>query len=81
MLPQQYDPSFMKAYSSCLLNDRGGSASAVRSFTSACGQSIYREDKFPFDTRGSYFVVDPTIHVVRRAKISKDGDITKDCSN
>ena len=77
VLPQQYDPSFMKAYSTCLLNDRGGSADAIRSFTSVCGQSIYREDKFPFDTRGSYFVVDPTIHVVRRANISKDGDIIK----
>ncbi|MCM8540914.1 MAG: hypothetical protein NE328_11620, partial [Lentisphaeraceae bacterium] len=77
VLPQQYDPDFMKAYSTCLLNDRGGAAAAVRSFTSACGQSIYRSDKFPFDTRGSYFIADPTIHVVRRAKISKEGDVIK----
>ena len=77
VLPKQYDPSFMKAYSTCLLNDRGGSAAAVRSFTSACGQSIYRSDKFPVDTRGNYFVVDPTIHVVRRARISKTGDVIK----
>ena len=77
VLPDQYDPSFMKAFSSCLLNDRGGAAAPVRSFTSVCGQSIYRSDKFPYDARGNYFVVDPTIHVVRRAKISKEGDVIK----
>lgn len=77
VLPDQYEPSFMKAYSSCLLNDRGGSAPAVRSFTSACGQSIYRSDKFPFDARGNYFFADPTIHVVRRAAVSKEGEVIK----
>ena len=72
MLPAHYDPGFMLAYSSCLLNDRGGSASAERSFTSACGQSIYRSDKYPIESRGNYFICDPTIHVVRRAQVSKD---------
>ena len=77
VLPAHYDPGFMSAHSSCLLNDRGGSASAVRSFTSACGQSIYRSDKFPADGRGDYFVCDPTIHVVRRAQISRDGAMVR----
>ncbi|MEM7012418.1 MAG: hypothetical protein AAF585_13155, partial [Verrucomicrobiota bacterium] len=73
VLPKPYEPGFMLAHSTCLLNDRGGSAAADRGFTSACGQSIYRADKFPIDARGDYFVVDPTIHVVRRANISKEG--------
>lgn len=77
VLPPPYDPTFMVAHSSCLLNDRGGSASADRQFTSACGQSIYRADKFPADTRGAYFICDPTIHVVRRARISKDGAMVR----
>lgn len=73
VLPGHYEPSFMLAHSTVELNDRGGSAAADRGFTSACGQSIYRADKFPIDARGDYFVVDPTIHVVRRADISKEG--------
>ncbi len=77
VLPKSYDPTFMSAYSSCLLNDRGGSASEVRGFTSACGQSIYRADKFPSDHRGTYYICDPTIHVVRRARLSRDGGMVK----
>ena len=42
---------------------------AIRGFTSACGQSIYRGNKFPYDSRGAYFFCDPTIHVVRRAYV------------
>lgn len=77
VLPKPYDPSFMVAHSSCLLNDRGGSTGADRQFTSACGQSIYRADKFPADSRGNYFICDPTIHVVRRARISKEGAMVR----
>jgi glucose/arabinose dehydrogenase/mono/diheme cytochrome c family protein len=76
-LSPPYDPSFMAAYSSCTLNDRGGSTSATRPFTSACGQSIYRSDKFPVDARGDYFICDPTIHVVRRAQINKLGELAR----
>ncbi|MGI9240756.1 MAG: DUF7133 domain-containing protein, partial [Verrucomicrobiales bacterium] len=64
-----YDAGFLQADSSCLLNDRGGDAPAQRSFTSACGQSVFRGDRLPVDARGDYFFVDPTIHVVRRANI------------
>jgi putative membrane-bound dehydrogenase-like protein len=77
VMPKAYSPGFMTAYSSCTLNDRGGSASADRAFTSACGQSIYRGDKFPVDARGNYFICDPTIHVVRRASISKPGELIR----
>lgn len=75
VLPAHYAPTFMSAWSSCLLNDRGGSASEIRGFTSACGQSIYRADKFPAGDRGTYYICDPTIHVVRRAQISKAGEM------
>lgn len=68
-LGDPYEPDFMKVKSLCLLNDRGGPASEIRSFTSACGQTVFRGDKLPFDDRGRYFFVDPTIHVVRRSNI------------
>ena len=68
-LGDPYEPDFMKVKSLCLLNDRGGSAHEVRSFTSACGQSVFRGDKLPFEDRGRYFFVDPTIHVLRRSNI------------
>jgi type 1 glutamine amidotransferase/mono/diheme cytochrome c family protein/glucose/arabinose dehydrogenase len=68
-LGNSYEPLFTKATSICLTGDRGGQADPVRGFTSACGQSIYRGNKFPYDSRGAYFFCDPTIHVVRRAYV------------
>ena len=66
-LGNSYEPLFTKATSICLTGDRGGQAAPVRGFTSACGQAIYRGNKFPYDSRGAYFFCDPTIHVIRRA--------------
>jgi len=68
-LGKSYEPAFTKATSICITGDRGGQVNAVRGFTSACGQSIYRGNKFPYDSRGAYFFCDPTIHVVRRAYV------------
>ena len=68
-LGNPYTPAFMNVESLCLLNDRGGPAAKVRAFTSACGQSVFRGDKLPLAARGDYFFCDPTIHVVRRAKV------------
>ena len=68
-LGKSYEPAFTKATSICLTGDRGGQVNPVRGFTSACGQSIYRGNKFPYDSRGAYFFCDPTIHVVRRAYV------------
>ena len=68
-LGKSYEPAFTKATSICLTGDRGSQVNAVRGFTSACGQSIYRGNKFPYDSRGAYFFCDPTIHVVRRAYV------------
>ena len=66
-----YSPEFMKVKSLCLLNDRGGSAPEIRGFTSACGQSVFRGNKMQLDDYGRYFIVDPTIHVLRRSNITK----------
>jgi putative membrane-bound dehydrogenase-like protein len=75
-LGPDYDADFMKVRSLCLLNDRGGPAAEVRAFTSACGQSVFRGHKFPWGHRGDHFIVDPTIHVVRRSNIvDRDGKI------
>jgi glucose/arabinose dehydrogenase/mono/diheme cytochrome c family protein len=72
-LGEPYSPEFMKVMATCLLNDRGGEYSnPVRAFTSACGQSVFRGDKLPQEDRGRYFVVDPTIHVLRRANIVRE---------
>jgi len=64
-----YTPDFMAVKSLCLLNDRGGSAPEIRAFTSACGQTVFRGNKLPPESRGAYFFADPTIHVIRRAHI------------
>ena len=72
-LGDPYSPEFMKVKATCLLNDRGGMHSnPVRAFTSTCGQSIFRGDKLPQEDRGRYFVVDPTIHVLRRANVTRE---------
>ncbi|MDH3582814.1 MAG: ThuA domain-containing protein [Phycisphaerae bacterium] len=68
MLGPAYDASFMTMHSVCDRGDRGEDH-AYRSFTSVCGQSIFRGDGLPADVYGNYFCVDPTGHVVRRARI------------
>jgi mono/diheme cytochrome c family protein/glucose/arabinose dehydrogenase/type 1 glutamine amidotransferase len=70
-----YGPDFLKVKSHCLLNDRGGPAAEVRSFTSACGQTIFRGHKLPRSDYGAHFFCDPTIHVVRRSDITKKGGL------
>jgi putative membrane-bound dehydrogenase-like protein len=71
-LGDAYDSSFMKVQSRVLLNDRGGSASETRGFTSACGQSVFRGTALHKSDYGDYFVCDPTIHVVRQANIVRE---------
>ncbi|MFT5497818.1 MAG: putative membrane-bound dehydrogenase-like protein [Kiritimatiellia bacterium] len=76
-LGEAYAPDFMQVKSLCLFNDRGGAASEIRGFTSACGQSIFRGDRLPAESRGNYFFADPTIHVIRRATVENtDGKLT-----
>ncbi|MCM8532375.1 MAG: ThuA domain-containing protein [Lentisphaeraceae bacterium] len=64
-----YQPDFMVMHSTCEQGDRGESHS-YKSFTSSCGQTIYRGGLFPEDANGDYFISDPTGHVVRRANVS-----------
>ncbi len=64
-----YDHSFLKAKNLSLYDDRGGQAPATKTFTSICGQEVFRGDAFPIDAYGQYFFCDPTIHVVRRSKV------------
>ena len=64
-----YDHDFLDARNLCPIDDRGGKAPAVKKFTSICGQTVYRGDALPAEVYGDYFFCDPTIHVVRRAKI------------
>ena len=66
-----YPADFNQVKSLCLLNDRGGSAPATRGFTSACGQTLFRGHALPWQDYGDYFFCDPTIHVIRRANLSK----------
>ncbi|MEY4484717.1 MAG: hypothetical protein RL693_2169, partial [Verrucomicrobiota bacterium] len=64
-----WDMSFLGARNLCQRDDRGGVAGPRKAFTSACGQSVYRGNALPLEVRGDYFFCDPTIHVVRRAKL------------
>lgn len=64
-----WDMSFLEAKNLCSTDDRGGQAGERKNLTSLCGQSIYRGQTLPSEIHGNYFICDPTIHVVRRAKI------------
>ncbi|NNE93059.1 MAG: hypothetical protein HKN23_15545, partial [Verrucomicrobiales bacterium] len=66
-----FTPDFLKVKNLCLLDDRGGEKPEFSGFTSTCGQSVFRGHKLPFEDRGRYFFCDPTIHVVRRANLTK----------
>ena len=63
-----YKPEFMTMHNLCGYGDKG--PGPAMSFTSACGQSIFRGDALPFDMIGTAFVCDPVGHVVRHAKVA-----------
>ncbi|MDA0840038.1 MAG: ThuA domain-containing protein [Planctomycetota bacterium] len=44
----------------------------LRSFTAACGQTIFRGDRLGPDVQGDYFVCEPVGRIVRRAKVKSD---------
>jgi mono/diheme cytochrome c family protein/glucose/arabinose dehydrogenase len=51
--------------------------STLNHFTACNGQSIYRGDKMPLDTRGDLFIPEPVGRLIRRAKVMDvDGKIT-----
>lgn len=64
-----YDHEFLEVPHLVQRDDRGGTNAPRERFTSLCGQSVFRGDSFPQELRGNYFVCDPTLHVVRRARI------------
>ena len=68
-LSPSWEPGFLEAKNLCNRDDRGPDAGARKTLTSICGQSVFRGTALPPDARGDYFFCDPTIHVVRRAKI------------
>jgi putative membrane-bound dehydrogenase-like protein len=48
----------------------------LKTFTSGCGQSIFRGDRLPEDMRGDYFIPEPVARVIKRGKvINRDGKI------
>ncbi|CAN5906264.1 hypothetical protein BH11VER1_BH11VER1_07540 [soil metagenome] len=68
-LEQSWDTSFLEAKNICARDDRGAAAPERKVLTSLCGQSIFRGTALSQDARGDYFFTDPSIHVVRRAKV------------
>jgi len=64
-----YGHQFLEVSNLVNRDDRGGVNRPVERMTSACGQSVFRGDALPQEYRGNYFVCDPTLHVVRRARI------------
>lgn len=75
-LGMSWEPAFLNAKNLCTTDDRGGSAGSTKTFTSLCGQSIYRDNATP-EWSGDYFICDPTIHVVRRAKLAHENGRVK----
>lgn len=42
----------------------------LHSFTSGCGQSIFRGDRLPDDMRGDYFIPEPVGRIIKRGRIT-----------
>jgi len=79
LLKEQYSPDFMAVWPIIATPDvQGGlirlrADSTLNHFTACNGQSIYRGDKMPEDTRGDLFIPEPVGRLIRRAKV-KDVD-------
>ena len=59
------DPAWVRFY--------GSRETASGSFTSACGQTIYRAAAFPGPFQGNHFCCDPQQNLVHRSVIERDG--------
>jgi mono/diheme cytochrome c family protein/glucose/arabinose dehydrogenase len=69
-----YDLSFLEVKNLCPTKDRGGANTARRGMTSAGGQSVYKANKLPVGYLKSFFITDPTAHVVRQGLVTdRDG--------
>jgi glucose/arabinose dehydrogenase/mono/diheme cytochrome c family protein len=69
-----HELSFLEMKNLCPTRDRGGENSPRRGMTSAGGQSVYKANKLPADYLKSFFITDPTAHVVRQGLVTdRDG--------
>lgn len=46
--------------------------SSLKSFTSVCGQSVFRGDRLPENIVGDYFACEPVGRIIRRAKMQRN---------
>ena len=82
-IKDQYNADFLAVWPIIATPDVQGGLMRLRAdstlnhFTACNGQSIYRGDKMPEDTRGDLFIPEPVGRLIRRAKIhDTDGKIT-----
>jgi mono/diheme cytochrome c family protein/glucose/arabinose dehydrogenase len=82
-LKDQYNADFLAVWPIIATPDVQGGLMRLRAdstlnhFTACNGQSIYRGDKMPEDTRGDLFIPEPVGRLIRRAKVhDNDGKIT-----
>lgn len=79
----QYSEDFTKPWPIIGNLDAQGGRAALRpedntlnSFTSGCGQSIFRGDRLPADMNGDYFIAEPVGRIIKRGKvINRNGKI------
>jgi len=79
----QYSEDFTKPWPIIGNLDAQGGRHALRpedntlkSFTSGCGQSIFRGDRLPEEMRGDYFIAEPVGRVIKRGKVhNRNGKI------
>lgn len=77
----QYSQDFTRPWPIIGTVDAQGGREALRpedntlhSFTSGCGQSIFRGDRLPADMQGNYFIPEPVGRIIKRGKITnRDG--------
>jgi mono/diheme cytochrome c family protein len=79
-LDDAYDSTFHQIWSIIKTPDVNGGPktlredSTMKSFTSVCGQSVFRGDRLPNTMLGDYIVAEPVGRFIRRAEVShKDG--------
>jgi mono/diheme cytochrome c family protein len=79
----QYSEDFTKPWPIIGNLDAQGGRTALRpedntlkTFTSGCGQSIFRGDRLPADMNGDYFIPEPVARIIKRGKvINRNGKI------
>ena len=67
-----YDLSFLEMKNLCVRDDRGADNKPRRGMTSTGGHSVYKAHKLPHADRKSFFITDPTAHVVRHGHVTDD---------